>query len=59
MSRNIHITAFLYHVGHDVLPPVIAQDKGMDLNELDQYLTQLKKRLAAKRKQQGSKNQRP
>ena len=43
--RELRIVPILYHVGPDLIPAMIHQNKGFALNDLDQYLSELGERV--------------
>ena len=43
--RGLRIVPILYHVGADLIPAMIHQNKGFALNDFDQYLSELADRV--------------
>lgn len=48
-SRNVRITAVLYHVEIDSIPSMIHSKKAIDLNDLESLVTEVARRVGQKR----------
>ena len=49
-SKNTRIVVLRYHVEVDSIPPVVEKKRSYELNEVDQYLKELARRVTSSRK---------